>query len=42
VLLTTHVCGAVTLELLRKRAEHNDKDIVTLEEISLHQENLDR
>ena len=33
---------AVTLELIRKRAEHNDKELSTLQEISLHQENVER
>ena len=38
----------ITLDLLRKRSEHNDSEISTLEEISLHQqkirkiENIDR
>ena len=34
--------GRITQELLRKRAEHNDGILSTLEEISLHQENLER
>eukprot|EP00730_Choanoeca_flexa_P002089 TRINITY_DN10906_c0_g1_i6.p1 TRINITY_DN10906_c0_g1~~TRINITY_DN10906_c0_g1_i6.p1 ORF type:complete len:433 (+),score=123.05 TRINITY_DN10906_c0_g1_i6:157-1455(+) len=34
--------GRITLDLLRKRAEHNNKEISTLEEISLHQESLER
>ncbi|KAG2761563.1 hypothetical protein PC129_g5703 [Phytophthora cactorum] len=32
----------ITVELLRKRAEHNEGMISTLEEISLHQEELER
>lgn len=32
----------VTLALLRKRAEHNNKELSSLEEISLHQENIER
>ena len=34
--------GRITKELLRKRAEHNDGILSTLEEISLHQENIER
>ena len=34
--------GKITQELLRKRAEHNDGILSTLEEISLHQENIER
>ncbi len=34
--------GRITQELLRKRAEHNDGILTTLEEISLHQENIER
>eukprot|EP00055_Hartaetosiga_balthica_P004621 m.12422 g.12422 ORF g.12422 m.12422 type:complete len:433 (+) comp3995_c0_seq3:274-1572(+) len=34
--------GRITISLLRKRAEHNDMELATLEEISLHQENLER
>ena len=34
--------GRITQELLRKRAEHNDGILSTLEEISLHQENIER
>ena len=33
--------GRITQELLRKRAEHNDGILSTLEEISLHQENIE-
>jgi protein TilB len=32
----------VTVDLVRKRSEHNEGDISTLEEIALHQENIDR
>lgn len=32
----------ITVDLIRKRSEHNEGEISTLEEISLHQENIDR
>lgn len=32
----------VTEELVRKRAEHNEMQISTLEEISLHQQDIER
>ncbi|XP_011499246.1 PREDICTED: protein tilB homolog [Ceratosolen solmsi marchali] len=32
----------ITMDLLRKRSEHNEGEISTLEEISLHQENIER
>eukprot|EP00049_Salpingoeca_infusionum_P013643 m.254848 g.254848 ORF g.254848 m.254848 type:complete len:53 (+) comp15495_c0_seq4:175-333(+) len=32
----------ISLELLRKRAEHNNKELFTLEEVSLHQEGIER
>ncbi|OXU31543.1 hypothetical protein TSAR_013259 [Trichomalopsis sarcophagae] len=32
----------ITMELLRKRSEHNEGEISTLEELSLHQENIER
>ncbi|KDO26954.1 hypothetical protein SPRG_07667 [Saprolegnia parasitica CBS 223.65] len=32
----------ITLELLRKRAEHNEGVVATLEEISLHQEEIEK
>lgn len=32
----------ITFELLRKRSEHNEGEISTLEEIALHQENIDK
>jgi protein TilB len=32
----------VTVDLVRKRSEHNEGEISTLEEIALHQENIDR
>ena len=32
----------ITMELLRKRSEHNEGEISTLEELSLHQENLEK
>ena len=33
---------AVTEELVRKRAEHNEKEIFSLEELSLHQCDVER
>ncbi|KAK2576916.1 hypothetical protein KPH14_005537 [Odynerus spinipes] len=32
----------ITMELLRKRSEHNEGEISTMEEISLHQESIDK
>ncbi|KAF7398781.1 hypothetical protein HZH66_006678 [Vespula vulgaris] len=32
----------ITIDLIRKRSEHNEGEISTLEEISLHQENIDK
>ncbi|GFG29354.1 hypothetical protein Cfor_10214 [Coptotermes formosanus] len=32
----------ITVDLVRKRSEHNEGEISTLEEIALHQENIDR
>lgn len=32
----------ITVELIRKRSEHNEGEISTLEEISLHQENIEK
>ncbi|KAL0116700.1 hypothetical protein PUN28_009959 [Cardiocondyla obscurior] len=32
----------ITFELIRKRSEHNEGEISTLEEIALHQENIDK
>ncbi|XP_076221208.1 touch insensitive larva B [Nomia melanderi] len=32
----------ITLDLIRKRSEHNEGDIATLEEIALHQENIEK
>jgi protein TilB len=32
----------VTVDLVRKRSEHNEGEISTLEEISLHQQNIDK
>ena len=34
--------AAVTEELVRRRAEHNDKEIFSLEELSLHQCDVER
>lgn len=36
------VCGPVTEQLVRKRSEHNELVISTLEELSLHQEDIER
>ena len=33
---------AVTEQLVRKRAEHNEGDIASLEELSLHQQELEK
>ncbi|MEQ2179742.1 Protein tilB [Goodea atripinnis] len=33
---------AVTEELIRRRAEHNDCEIFSLEEVSLHQQDIER
>ncbi|XP_076246128.1 touch insensitive larva B [Calliopsis andreniformis] len=32
----------ITLDLIRKRSEHNEGEITTLEEIALHQENIEK
>ncbi|XP_076630081.1 touch insensitive larva B [Colletes latitarsis] len=32
----------ITLDLIRKRSEHNEGEICTLEEIALHQENIEK
>lgn len=32
----------ITAELLRRRAEHNDGVLSTLQEVSLHQQNIER
>lgn len=32
----------ITVELLKKRAEHNDKNLTTLEEITLHQFDIEK
>lgn len=32
----------ITLDLIRKRSEHNEGEIATLEEIALHQENIEK
>lgn len=32
----------ITVELIRKRSEHNEGEISTLEELSLHQENIEK
>lgn len=32
----------ITLDALRRRAEHNDGSLRTLEEVALHQQNIER
>ena len=32
----------ITLEMLRRRAEHNDGSLLSLEEVALHQQGLER
>ena len=32
----------ITLETLRRRAEHNDGSLLTLEEVTLHQQGIQR
>ena len=39
---TAHSLCIVTRDLLRKRAEHNDGDLSSLEEITLHQFDIER
>jgi protein TilB len=34
--------ASITVELLRKRAEHNDGEVSSLREVSLHQQELKR
>ena len=34
--------GRVALDALRRRAEHNDGSLHTLEEVALHQQNIER
>ncbi|XP_047494652.1 dynein axonemal assembly factor 11-like [Penaeus chinensis] len=34
--------GKITVELVRKRAEHNEGELSTLEEISLHQQDIEK
>ncbi|XP_074799926.1 dynein axonemal assembly factor 11 isoform X4 [Natator depressus] len=36
------MCLAVTEELLRQRAEHNNRELFSLEEISLHQQEIEK
>ena len=33
---------AVTADMIRKRAEHNEMELYTLEEVSLHQQDIER
>lgn len=35
-------CFVVTEEIIRKRSEHNEGEISTLEEIALHQEDIEK
>lgn len=42
ILLASLAMPRITVELLRKRSEHNEGIISTLEEISLHQEELEK
>lgn len=39
---TCFVSLSVTEELIRRRAEHNDCEISSLEEVSLHQQEVER
>ena len=34
--------GRITVELLRKRAEHNDGMLSNLQEVTLHQQNIEK
>ena len=36
------VFSVVTIELIRKKSEHNELCVTTLEELSLHQENIEK
>lgn len=38
----TAIMKQITVDLIRKRAEHNDRELSTLEELSLHQEDITR
>lgn len=40
LLLILKLFFVVSIELIRKRSEHNEGEIGTLEEISLHQEDI--
>ncbi|CAH8662589.1 unnamed protein product [Schistosoma haematobium] len=40
--LSSHTMVLITAHLIRKRAEHNDGEIYSLEEVALHQQNLER
>lgn len=39
---TCHLLFAVTVDLVRKRSEHNEGEISTLKELTLHQQKLDK
>lgn len=36
------ICLSVTEELIRQRAEHNNCELFSLEEVSLHQQNIEK
>ena len=38
----TYFFLVVTIELIRKKSEHNELCVTTLEELSLHQENIEK
>jgi len=40
--LSARVMVRITLDALRRRAEHNDGSLHTLEEVALHQQNIER
>ncbi|PIO27899.1 hypothetical protein AB205_0147730, partial [Aquarana catesbeiana] len=42
VFIVSPLCLAVTEDLIRRRAEHNNCEIFTLEELSLHQQDLEK
>jgi len=42
VLAQSECMAPITLQMLRKRAEHNDGSLFTLEEVALHQQTIER
>ena len=42
MILNKNCLNLVTVELVRKRSEHNEGEISTLEELSLHQEDIEK